>query len=145
MTSPGVRREHGFTLIELLVVILIMMILSAIAIPVFFEQREKAWEAQMQSGLKNAATAIETYGVETGGNFAALDEQDISVLAPQGFTKPDWAVTAPGYFRIESSVTGYCLEARHARLTASSAWRRSTYSSSNPRPLPVPDSCSELS
>lgn len=55
------RREGGFTLIELLVVILIIAILAAIAIPVFLNQRKKGWVSQMESALKNAATAQESY------------------------------------------------------------------------------------
>lgn len=55
------RRNDGFTLIELLVVILIIAILAAIAIPVFLNQRKKGWISQMDSALKNAATAEESY------------------------------------------------------------------------------------
>lgn len=52
--------EDGFTLVELLVVILIIGILSAIAVPVFLNQRNKANESSLKSDLKNAATVMET-------------------------------------------------------------------------------------
>src|ERR687889_2185351 len=55
------RDERGFTLIELLVVVIIIGILAAIAIPVFLNQREKGYDAQAKSDLRNAATAEETY------------------------------------------------------------------------------------
>ena len=57
------REEHegGFTLIELLVVIIIIGILAAIAIPVFLNQRQKGYDAQAKSDLRNLATLEETY------------------------------------------------------------------------------------
>jgi type IV pilus assembly protein PilA len=55
------EREGGFTLIELLVVIIIIGILAAIAIPVFLNQRQKGYDAQAKSDLRNLATLEETY------------------------------------------------------------------------------------
>src|SRR5688572_15024900 len=64
--------DGGFTLIELLVVILIIAILAAISVPIFIRQRDKALVSQVTAALKDAATAIETYGTETLGNFAGV-------------------------------------------------------------------------
>ena len=55
------QEEEGFTLIELLVVIIIIGILAAIAIPVFLNQRQKGYDAQAKSDLRNLATLEETY------------------------------------------------------------------------------------
>ena len=65
--------EKGFTLIELLVVILIIGVLAAIAIPVFLNQREAAWEAQVNSDIANAVLAAEQFSVDHNGSYAALD------------------------------------------------------------------------
>ena len=55
------QNEEGFTLIEILVVILIIGILSAIAIPVFLNQRQTAADAKVVSDVRNIALATETY------------------------------------------------------------------------------------
>lgn len=142
------QTQGGFTLIELLVVILIIAILAAIAIPVFYRQREKGWESQIQSSLKDAATALETYATGHNGSYddpsEPIDEQDGTVLDPYGFQMPAWALSSPGYLRIEANGQVFCIEARHNLLTSGSAWRRSTYQSGDGRPAPTPDNCPEI-
>ncbi|MFP5389532.1 MAG: type II secretion system protein [Thermoleophilia bacterium] len=62
--------EAGFTLIELLVVMLILGILAAIALPAFFNQREKATDSQAKEFAHSAQVAIETYATENGGSYS---------------------------------------------------------------------------
>ena len=48
---------------------LIIGILAAIAIPSFFNQREKAKDADAKSAARTAQTAIETFATDHGGDY----------------------------------------------------------------------------
>ena len=149
MKRDVMRKEAGFTLIELLVVILIIAILAAIAIPVFLKQREKAWVSQSQAALKNAATAIESYGTGEGGDYSGLEGADsvannaeYQLLSDNGFKKP----SAVGI--TVATVSGgkeYCITAVHSRLEVGPPahdWRLSTYNSAGGSPVPADaDAC----
>ena len=141
------RDTRGFTLIELLVVILIIAILAAVAIPVFLRQREKSYVSHVESALKNAATALESYMTETGGNALAANGADsdspadaeYQVLVTNGYKKPD-----PVQVTVATDAGGtlYCVTAIHDNLPATHPWQRATYNSNEGSPEPTnADNC----
>ncbi len=67
----------GFTLIELLVVVIVVAILAAIAMPRFSRSREKTFFAEMQSDLKNLASAQEIYYANNGFKYAGGAGSDV--------------------------------------------------------------------
>jgi type IV pilus assembly protein PilA len=72
--------ESGFTLIELLVVMLIIGILAAIAIPTFFNQKQKAQDSDSKAMAHTAQTAIETYATDNGGSYAGADATKLNAI-----------------------------------------------------------------
>jgi type IV pilus assembly protein PilA len=92
------RGESGFTLVELLVVMLILGLLAAIAIPSFFNQRDKARDADAKTGVRTAQTAMESYATDHDGLYneaadpanaaalrdieATLNDVDLTTVAP---------------------------------------------------------------
>jgi type IV pilus assembly protein PilA len=74
--------EAGFTLIELLVVMLILGILAAIALPAFFNQREKAGDAKAKETVHTAQVAIETFATEHNGSYENADNEKLHKIEP---------------------------------------------------------------
>lgn len=74
--------ESGFTLVELLVVMLILGLLAAIAIPSFFNQRDKARDADAKSGVRTAETAMETHATDNDGVYGGITAAGLIVIEP---------------------------------------------------------------
>jgi type IV pilus assembly protein PilA len=71
-------RDEGFTLIELLVVMLIIGILAAIAIPTFFNQRNKANDSSAKEMAHTAQVAAETIATDNNGSYANVSTTNLA-------------------------------------------------------------------
>jgi len=124
------ENEKGFTLIELLVVILIIAILAAIAIPVFLRQREKGWISQMESALKNAATAAESYATGPGdGSYTGLDEPKLNT---EGFKKA--TTVTPVTVNTDATGNKYCVQVSHSKYAGPEEPMAISSDSTTPQP-----------
>jgi type IV pilus assembly protein PilA len=99
--------EQGFTLIEILVVLLIIVVLAAIAFPLFVNQRAKAQDTEAKTTVRVAAGAIEVYHQDhntfAGADAAALTEIEPSLAQAHGL---DVDASDEGYTLSVDSVSG---------------------------------------
>ncbi len=95
------EEDQGFTLIELLVVMVIIGVLSAIAIPTFLNQRNKAYDAAAKADVANMGREIATYYVDNTTPLGAF-----TFTAPASNENGRWAFTGGPSGTITNGLSG---------------------------------------
>ncbi len=107
--------EAGFTLIELLVVMLILGILAAIALPAFFNQKDKANDAKAKEYAHSAQVAIETYATDNGGAYTGATVALLQGIEPT-LKSANFALSDTGGAG-NPSATGYRITVKSSPVT----------------------------
>jgi type IV pilus assembly protein PilA len=104
-------KEAGFTLIELLVVMLILGILAAIALPAFFNQKEKAGDAKAKEYAHSAQVAMETYATDHNGSYVNSEVAGELTKIEPTLSSATLTITGPGVAP-KPTATGYKISAK---------------------------------
>src|SRR3954454_22680318 len=105
--------EAGFTLIELLVVMLILGILAAIALPAFFNQKEKAGDAKAKETAHSVQVAIETYSTDNG-DYEGADLDALHEIEPTIDNSAETPITVT----VPAGGAGYTIEVESTSTSA---------------------------
>ena len=123
---PKRRLDGGWTILELMIVITLMMILMAIALPMYREHVLQAREAVLKQNLTQMNSLIEQYKLDKGQAPQSLDDlvnaHYLSKLPADPMTgKADWTTdqedpedaadpSQPGITRVHSAASGTAMD-----------------------------------
>ena len=123
---PKRRWDGGWTILELMIVITLMMILMAIALPMYREHVLQAREAVLKQNLTQLNSLIEQYKLDKGQAPQSLDDlvnaHYLSKLPADPMTgKADWTTdqedpedaadpNQPGITRVHSAASGTAMD-----------------------------------
>jgi len=74
-------KQQAFTLMEMLVVVAILLVLAAIAFPVYFAVKSRGDQATALTNMRNLGGALATYVGQNDGTFPAEDSKGIDSWA----------------------------------------------------------------
>ena len=135
------RPDGGFTLIELLVVLVIIGLIAAIALPIFFSQKSKAYDTQVRAQAPNVAKSVETLFTDgaTGTVQGTSDTSTVSITST-GVSQPV-STTKAVMWSVTGSQTAYCIATWSADGTKYTADHPLLYDSTKGGTLPDGQSC----
>ena len=116
--SANRERRSGFTLIELLIVVIIIAILTAIGLPVFLNQRDKAKDASVREAVHSIQIGVQSYAVDhadaypTSGDLSVLEGTYVDSWPKNAFVGGAMgysATAAPGSYSYVSTGDTYVL------------------------------------
>ncbi len=102
------KNEQGFTLIELLVVVAIVGILTSITLPQFSRYKERAFDTQAQSDLRNVALAEEAYFIDAESYLSCQNSNCNQLPGISSLTK---GVT----LTVTATATGFTATSQHSK------------------------------
>ena len=110
--SRRLAPQGGFTMVELMITIVIVGILSAVALPIFFNQRHKARAVCAQTQVSGLAREQQIFFSQN--NKFALSHQELGTTAPEACNGYNQVMLGTGTINAipKDAVNGYCVWAR---------------------------------
>ena len=121
------RRDGGFTLIELLVVMVIIGILAAIAIPLFLNQKKKAYESRAKADVVDIVQHLTTYYIDSALSLTVAGGAGGTWVLSDANGAVDSSRLSPGDMIVGQNIvsdTVFCVAVQHfsGGVADSRAW-----------------------